>query len=172
MVYFRREETQKKEALNLTSNYPKKKQGGSTYCAFNKRFVSIYLINIKDGSQTQKLFVLDVQTFQFNMGMGYENIEIVELIHLKIVKHVLNLKSCTPSYTVYGETGRFPLSVNIYSRVALYLAKFFFGQENKIVHILYKYLLKLYKIEIFKKPWIDSIFDNCGFFIFGMNIEL
>lgn len=28
----------------------------------------------------------------------------------------LNLKSCTPSYMVYGETERFPLSVNIYSK--------------------------------------------------------
>lgn len=97
---------------------------------------------------------------------GFENIETIERIHLKFLKHILNLKSCTPSYMVYGETGRFPLSVNIYTRMVSYWAKLFTGPENKIVHILYKYLLNQYNNDFSKNPWIDcihSIFDNCGF---------
>lgn len=58
---------------------------------------------------------------------GYENIEIVERIHLKIFKYmyILNIKSCTP------------LSVFIYSRMVSNWAKFFSAQKNKVVHILY-----------------------------------
>lgn len=60
---------------------------------------------------------------------GYENIEIVERIHLKIFKYmyILNIKSCTP------------LSVFIYSRMVSNVnwAKFFSAQKNKVVHILY-----------------------------------
>ena len=40
---------------------------------------------------------------------GYENLDVIERIHLKFLKHVLNLKTSTPSYMVYGETGHFPL---------------------------------------------------------------
>lgn len=97
---------------------------------------------------------------------GFENIETIERIHLKFLKHILNLKSCTPSYMVYGETGRFPLSVNIYTRMVSYWAKLFTGPENKIVHILYKYLLNQYNNDFSKNPWIDcihSIFNKCGF---------
>lgn len=47
---------------------------------------------------------------------GNGSIEIIELIHFKLLKHILNLKSCTPSIScmVCGETGRFPLPLNIY----------------------------------------------------------
>lgn len=34
---------------------------------------------------------------------GYKNVESVEVIHLKSLKHILNLKNRPPSYTVYGE---------------------------------------------------------------------
>lgn len=58
---------------------------------------------------------------------------------------------------VYGETGRFPLSVNIYTRMVSYWAKLFTGPENKIVHILYKYLLNQCNNDFSKNPWIDCI---------------
>ena len=88
---------------------------------------------------------------------GFENIEIIERIHLKFLKHILNFKRCTPSCMVYGETGRFPLSVNIYTRMVSYWAKLFTGPENKIVHILYKYLLSQCNNDFSKNPWIDCI---------------
>ena len=39
---------------------------------------------------------------------GYENLQVVERIHLKFLKHILQFKSSAPSFMVYGETGRFP----------------------------------------------------------------
>ena len=38
---------------------------------------------------------------------GYENLQVVERIHLKFLNHILQLKSSTPSFMVYGETCRF-----------------------------------------------------------------
>ena len=39
---------------------------------------------------------------------GYENIDVIERVHVRFLKHILNLKSSTCSFMVYGETGRFP----------------------------------------------------------------
>lgn len=71
---------------------------------------------------------------------GYENIDIIEKIHLKFLKYVLCLKSSTPSYMVYGESGRYPLYVTVYSRMISYWTKMIQGQENKIVFTVYKFL--------------------------------
>ena len=44
---------------------------------------------------------------------GYENVDMIEKIHLNFLKRALKVRSSTPNYMVYGETGRFPLSVSI-----------------------------------------------------------
>jgi hypothetical protein len=40
---------------------------------------------------------------------GFSNNDILEKIHLKFCKILLNLKTSTPSYMVYGELGRYPI---------------------------------------------------------------
>jgi hypothetical protein len=98
---------------------------------------------------------------------GYEDLQIIETLHLKFLKHILRLKSSTPSYMVYGEHGRFPLYVYVYTRMISYWAKLTSGNENKIVHILYKYPYTQYGNGEFKNPWlafINKILDTCGFF--------
>lgn len=57
--------------------------------------------------------------------------DIIEGIHLICLKHVLNFKKLFSSYMVYGKTGRFPLFVNIYTRMVSYWAKLFSGPKNK-----------------------------------------
>lgn len=51
---------------------------------------------------------------------GYENIDFIKRAQIKYLKHILNLKSCTPSYMLYGETKRFPLY--IFTRMVLFWA--------------------------------------------------
>ena len=97
---------------------------------------------------------------------GYEPLVDIERIHLKFLKHIFNLKSSTPSYMVYGESGRFPLHITVYGRMISYWAKLFSGPEPKISNILYKYYLNQYCNDIIKNPWIDCIkriLDTCGF---------
>ena len=71
---------------------------------------------------------------------GFESLHIIERIHLKFLKYILNLKSSTPTYMVYGETGRFPLYVTLYTKIICYWRKLLLSQESKIVFISYKYL--------------------------------
>ena len=42
---------------------------------------------------------------------------------LIFLKYIFNLKSSTPNYMVYGETGRFPLYVTAYTRMICYWSK-------------------------------------------------
>ena len=51
---------------------------------------------------------------------GYETLVDIERIHLKFLKHIFNLKSSTPNYMIYGETGRFPLHITIFTRMISY----------------------------------------------------
>ena len=39
--------------------------------------------------------------------LGSENIDLSEKLHIKFCRHVLNVKSYTPNYMIYGELGRF-----------------------------------------------------------------
>lgn len=97
---------------------------------------------------------------------GYENLQVVERIHLKFLKHILQLKSSTPSFMVYGETGRFPIYVNVYSRMISYWAKLSTGCDNKIVNVLYKFLYTQYNNDTVKNPWFECIhrvLNICGF---------
>ena len=40
---------------------------------------------------------------------GYENLKILEQIHLKFCKRILKVRNTTPNFIVYGELCRFPL---------------------------------------------------------------
>jgi hypothetical protein len=44
---------------------------------------------------------------------GFSNNDILENIHLKFCKILLNLKTSTPSYMVYGDLGRCPIYILI-----------------------------------------------------------
>ena len=100
---------------------------------------------------------------------GYERLEMIERLHLKYLKYIFNLKSSTPSYMVYGETGRFPLYISIYCRMISYWAKLFSGPENKIVYTMYKYLFKQYSDDSVNNPWlqcIQTIFNSWGYHMY------
>ena len=44
---------------------------------------------------------------------GYENIDILEKLHVKFCKLLLNLKTSTPNFMLYGELGRYPLNITV-----------------------------------------------------------
>jgi hypothetical protein len=66
---------------------------------------------------------------------------------------------------VYDESGRFPLSLTIHSRMVSYWVKMLHGQENKIVSTVYRYLFSRYNNENVNIwiTFIQHIFDSCGF---------
>lgn len=67
---------------------------------------------------------------------------------------------------VYGETGRFPLCINVYTRMISYWSKLFTNSESKIVSVLYKFLVLQYQRGNMSNSWIvgvKNILDMCGF---------
>ena len=46
---------------------------------------------------------------------GFGNLEIIERVQLKFLKYILNLKTSTSIYIVYGETGCCPIHVDIHT---------------------------------------------------------
>lgn len=98
---------------------------------------------------------------------GFEKLDSIERVHLKFLKHILCLKSSTPNYMVYGETGRFPLSVIVFTRMVSYWCKLISNTctNTSIINILYRYLLNQTENTTSTNPWIDCIrhvFNSCG----------
>ena len=88
---------------------------------------------------------------------GFSNINIVEKLQLKFCKYILNLNNSTPNYMVYGELGRYPLSINIKVRMVTFWANMIYS--NKLCTKLYALLQNI------DSPWmkcIKNIFDECG----------
>ena len=69
---------------------------------------------------------------------GFGNNEIIERLHLKFCK--LHLKTSTPDYMVYGELGRYPISIDIKVRMIKFWCKLIMGKQSKLSHICYKLL--------------------------------
>ena len=43
---------------------------------------------------------------------GFENIEIIERVHNNFLRKITKARKSTPMYMIYGELGRYPLSIN------------------------------------------------------------
>lgn len=86
---------------------------------------------------------------------GYENVNIVESVHLDFCKRILKLKKGTPNYMVYGELGRFPLRIQIKLRMYNFWCSIV--QDDKLFSNLYKLMVELYIRGDLKSKWLDHI---------------
>ena len=62
---------------------------------------------------------------------GSGNIEITELVHLKFCKCILKLKKTTATCMVYGEVGRYPMDIQIKSRMIGYCGCYEFKTSSR-----------------------------------------
>jgi hypothetical protein len=65
---------------------------------------------------------------------------------------------------IYGESGRFPLYIKVYSRMITYWRKLLYS-ENKIANIVYRYFCTEYCKNVYRNPWtkfIQRILNMCG----------
>ena len=58
---------------------------------------------------------------------GFSDYYVIEKNHLKFCKLILHLKQSTPNCMIYGELGRFPLYIDIPTRVISYWCKLLTG---------------------------------------------
>ena len=68
---------------------------------------------------------------------------------MKFCMLLLHLKTSTPDYMVYGELGRYPISIDIKVRMIKFWCKLIMGKQSKLSHICYKLLYN----NIFYKRW-------------------
>ena len=95
-----------------------------------------------------KLFDVQIQPI-LNYGAevwGLEaDLKVVERIHLFALKRFLNVSSRTPNVIVYGETGRYPLFVNIFVKSVKYWLRILKMPDHRFPYKSYKMLLYLHE---------------------------
>ena len=68
---------------------------------------------------------------------GYANLDVLQRVVLKFLKIILNIKTSTPNFMVYGETGVFPIYIEIYCRMISFWATLVTGPPNKLSYGVY-----------------------------------
>ena len=95
---------------------------------------------------------------------GFENTDILERIHLQFLKYTLSVRTSTPNFMVYGETGKFPIDVSLKLRILNFWTKLLVN-NNKLSGKLYQLLLNMHNLGECNSKWIlfvKSILDNAG----------
>lgn len=95
---------------------------------------------------------------------GFENVKIIEQIHLKFCKRILKVRNSTPNFMVYGELCTFPLEIRIKLRMISFWVKLV-QNEKKLSSILYRLMLSLrinYDYDFKWIRYVESIFNETG----------
>lgn len=83
------------------------------------------------------------------------DLSVVEKVHRFALKRFLNTSVRTPSIMVYGETGRYPLRINIYVHCIRYWLKILRMSDQRLPFKAYRMLLNLHEQN--KNTWASSI---------------
>lgn len=88
---------------------------------------------------------------------GFENLNLIEGVHLDFCKPLLKLRKSTPNYMVYGELGRFPMYLRIYQRMYNFWCTLVQPKTDKLSSFIYRIMLSLYQSSNIKSPWLQYI---------------
>ena len=88
---------------------------------------------------------------------GFGNLDIIERVQLKFLKLILNLKKSTPSFMVYGETGTYPLKIDIQARIISFWTNLLEFNSNRLSSMIYKVLHIQFDQGKCKSKWIENI---------------
>ena len=92
-----------------------------------------------------------------------ERVDIIEKIHLRFCKYVLQVNKSTCSNMVYGELGVAPLVLHAKSRMARIYKS---SSTPKLSNVLYQLICNLYNRNIYKSRWLSTVkntLEGCGF---------
>jgi hypothetical protein len=96
---------------------------------------------------------------------GFSDDYVIEKNNLKFDKLILHLKQSTPNIMLYGELGRFPLYIDIQTRVISCWCKLLTGKASKLSAISYKRLHSFFCNGNISAPlvqFLKDILDNYG----------
>ena len=84
----------------------------------------------------------------------YENVDILEKVQTKFCKFIFGVSKYSHNMPVYGELGRYPLSIKIKQRMVRYWTRILKGGEYKLNKVMYTILYKLHCKNVHLSPWI------------------
>ena len=125
-------------------------------------------------------FISPILTFSSEVW-GFTRTEIAERVHRKFLKLILNLKQSTSNSAIYGELGRFPLSINVKIKIVKYFLNHYRTKSNNC--ILFTDFDKVQRENadrISKLKWaskVKDLLERCGFhdiwlFPASVNLEI
>jgi hypothetical protein len=130
--------------FNYTGTFLKDKKLKSEQA--QKALFSLYrkLRNISVPVDLQlKLFdtlILPILTYGCEVW-GYENVQVLDKIHLQFCRNILKIRTSTPNFMSYGEIGRVPIDVVINVRMISFWNKLL-TYDQKLSSIFYR--IKIY----------------------------
>ena len=101
------------------------------FCRINNHYLAIDL--------QLKLFdhtVVPILTYACEIW-GYENLDMLELIHNDFLRRITKSRKSTPLYMLYAELGRHPLEIIVKKRIIGFWNKLIMGKDTKISYLLY-----------------------------------
>ena len=96
---------------------------------------------------------------------GLKHTNMIEKLHLKFMKFVLNVKTSTCNSMVYGELGRYPLHIRVKKQMVGFWAKTLQGKSNKLSCVMMNVLHNMQRSGLYSSPWllhVKGILDHCG----------
>lgn len=85
---------------------------------------------------------------------GYENIDILEKVHNNFLRKITKARRSTPMSFLYGELGRYRISIIVKTRMISFWNRLILSKEQKISLQIYKYMLNLPNSNF---KWISKI---------------
>ncbi len=88
---------------------------------------------------------------------SYEDCELLEKLHLRYCKYILHLNNSTYKNMVYGELGRYPLSLKIKVRSVVFWRNLLKEDQPKLSTVMYKLMYQLDAVGVYSSPWLTNI---------------
>ena len=88
---------------------------------------------------------------------GHEKLDLIDKLHLKALKYMLHLNRSTLTAQVYGESGIFPISLDIKARIVGFWADLVNPTKPKLASKIYNVLYDLHCRGEYTSPWLLHI---------------
>ena len=88
---------------------------------------------------------------------GHEKLDILEKIHLKSLKYILHLNRSTMTAQVFGESGFFPIYIDVKVRMISFWADLVNPSFDKLSNKVYGLCYNLFCSGEYKQPWLADI---------------
>ena len=88
---------------------------------------------------------------------AYEDLDKLDKFHIKFLRYVLKLNTCTPIPMIYGETGEIPISIHAKARMIGFLSKMLNQNTNTLSKQVFELAYKMHTDGYYTCKWIYKV---------------